>query len=549
MLKKNFLIIITIAVVAGFLGFWFYRERIFSKEILRLEILGPESSKVGEEIEYTVKYKNNGNFVLEEPKLVFQLPGNSLTEDGKFRIVQDLKDIYPGDENFVKIKTRLLGQENDLKVAKASLSYIPKNLTARYESDTTFTTKIQAVPITFDIDSPLKAEKGKDLQYSINYFSNIDYPLENLSIKIDSGTGFNFEKSDPVSLDKSEWKISTLDKGEGGRIKIIGKIAPEASNQISLSATFGMWQDDQFIPIKKAAKDIQIIEPLLFISQQINGSSNYSASLGDTLHYEIFIRNIGSTPFDDLFIISRLSGSVLDLSTLHSADGQARPNDNMIVWDSRQVPGIRRIEPQQEAKVEFDVKLKENWFPSDSERNGSAIKNHVDVLGISQEFETKVNSKLEFSQQAFYSTVNEIQNSGPMPPKAGETTTYTVVWKISNNLNDAKNIKVKTILPQGISLTSKIIPESQSANFSFDSTSREIIWSAGDLPANGQNSLSFQISFTPSLYQRGRAATLLGPAAIVGEDQFTGSAIQSASPSIDTNLPNDNGNSGKGTVQ
>ena len=76
-----------------------------------------------------------------------------------------------------------MGKEGDLKTAKASLSYMPKNLTVRYESDTTFTTKIDAVPITLDFDLPTKVEKGKDLQYSINYFSNIDYPLENLKHK------------------------------------------------------------------------------------------------------------------------------------------------------------------------------------------------------------------------------------------------------------------------------------------------------------------------------------------------------------------------------
>src|SRR3989338_8478770 len=111
--------------------------------------------------------------------------------------MQNLKDIYPGDEEFVKFKTRLLGKEGDLKSAKASLSYIPKNLTAPFESGTTFTTKIETVPITLDFDLPSKIEKGKDLQYSINYFSNIDYPLENLSLKIDPADGFNFISSEP----------------------------------------------------------------------------------------------------------------------------------------------------------------------------------------------------------------------------------------------------------------------------------------------------------------------------------------------------------------
>ncbi len=304
MSKKLIFIILFIVIVLGFLGFWYYRNTIFSKEILKLEILGPDSAKVGDEIEYTVKYKNNGNFVLEQPKLIFELPDNSLTEDGKTRFEKDLKDIYPGVEEIVQFNGRLLGKESDLKVAKAYLSYVPKNITARYESNTTFTTKIDTVAINLDFDLPSKIEKGKEISYSLNYFSNIDYPLENLSIKIDSINGFNFESSNPSSLDNSEWKLQTLNKAQGGRINVKGTITASTNSHITFGATLGMWQNGSFVAIKQANADVEIINPLLFISQQINGSSNYIVSPGEKLHYEIFFRNIGSSSFDNLFMIS-----------------------------------------------------------------------------------------------------------------------------------------------------------------------------------------------------------------------------------------------------
>src|SRR3989339_1381744 len=284
MTKKTFLIIFG-SILAISVAFWFWRESMFSKEILRVDIVGTDAAKVGEEIEYTVKYKNNGNFVLENPKLIFVMPDNSLTEDGKTIINQDLKDIYPGGEEIVKIKTRLLGKEGDLKTAKASLSYTPKNLTVKYESDTTFTTKIDSVPVTLDFDLPSKAEKGKSLQYSINYFSNVDYPLENLSLKISFASGFDFSSSDPVSLDNSEWKLQTLNKAQGGRVSIKGNISADASQNLTFSAELGMKQNGNFIVIKQATKDVQVIQPLLLITQQINGSSDYVASPGETLNY------------------------------------------------------------------------------------------------------------------------------------------------------------------------------------------------------------------------------------------------------------------------
>ncbi|MDP2741807.1 MAG: hypothetical protein Q8O66_03945, partial [bacterium] len=476
--------LLSVIIIGGFVGFWFYRERIFSKEILKVDILSKDITKTGDEIEYTVKYKNNGNFVLEQPRLVFEFPKNSLTEDGKTRIAQDLKDIYPGDEEFVKFKGRLLGKENDLKVAKAFISYIPKNITARYEADTTFTTKIETTPITLDFDLASKVEKGKEVKYLVNYFSNIDYPLENLSLKMETVNGFDFEESDPPSLDKSEWKLQTLNKAEGGRVSVKGKIVASTGGRLNFGAKIGIWLDGEFVVLKEAQKEVEVIEPLLFISELVNGSSNYIAIPGEKLHYEVFFRNIGSSPFDNLFAIVKLDGSAVDISTIQSSEGQVQANSNLIIWDWKQVPILMRLDVQQEGKIEFDVKVKDNWTSSDSEKNNVVIKSNVNISQIVQEFATKVNSKLEILQKGYYQN-SAISNSGPIPSVSGQATTYTITWDVKNYFNDVKNVKVRAILPQNVSLTGKILPESESSKFSFDNNSREITWSAGDISAGG----------------------------------------------------------------
>lgn len=553
MSKKAIFLILLAVVVVGFFAYIIYIGSMFSKEILKLEIIGPDSTKTGEEIEYTVKYKNNGNFVLEQPKLIFEMPENSLTEDGKTRITQNLKDIYPGDEEIVKFKTRLLGKDNDLKTAKASLTYVPKNITASYESDTSFTTKIETTPITLGFDLPSKLEKGKEVQYSINYFSNIDYPLENLSIKVEPISGFDFVSSVPSSLDNLEWKLQTLNKSQGGRITIKGKVNADTNQTLTFSAKLGVRVNGNFVVIKEAAADVQSIQPLLFISQQVNGSSNYVASPGETLHYQVFFRNIGSSPFDNLFIIARLDGSALDMSTTQAEGGQIQPNDNMIVWDSKQASQLRHLDVQQESEVDFNVKVKSNWVPTNQDGNDTLITNEINISQITQKFTIKVNSGLVISQRAYYKDQG-ISNSGLIPPKVGKATTYTITWDIKNYFSDTKNVKVKAVLPQNISLTGQILPQDQLSSFSFDSASREIVWSAGDILAgtgvNGDPvSLSFQVSLTPSALQKGTTAPLIGEVNILGENQFTGTVITAKDSAVNTSLPDDFANSGGGIVQ
>lgn len=553
-MNKKIIYLIIFAVVIGFIGFLYYRGGIFSKEILRLEILGPDSAKIGDEIEYTIKYKNSGNFVLEHAKLVFELPPNSLTEDGKMMIIQNLNDIYPGNEDSVRLKARLLGKDEDLKTAKAILSYIPKNITATYESRTSFITKIDANPITLDFDLPTKVELEKDLQYSINYFSNVDYPLENLSIRVDPIDGFNFKSSEPSSLDSLEWKLPTLSKAQGGRINIIGKALAGNDKNLSFVARIGMWQNGNFVVIKEVSKDVQVIQPLLFISQQVNGSSSYVASPGEILNYNISFRNIGSTPFENLFMVVRLDSTALDLSTIQpSIGGQAQTNDNMIVWSYNQVSELRNLGVQQEGRVSFSVKVKNDWAPSGADADGAVINDEVNISQITQKFSIKVNSGLVISQKAFYQS-SDIENSGPTPPEAGKTTTYTINWELKNYFSDAKNVKVKTTLPLGVNLTGKIAPQNESANFSYDSVSREIVWSAGDILAGtGVRGdpviLSFQVSITPSASQKGFTVPLIGLVQISGENQFTNTIILAQDAAVSTALPDDPINSGGGVIQ
>src|SRR3989344_6369729 len=356
MSKRNKIIIVVVVVALLIGGFLYLKGGIFSKEILKLEILGKDTAKAGDEIEYTIKYKNNGNFVLQSPKLTFDLPENSLTENTSVRTRQDLEDIYPGDEEFVKVKVRLLGKEGDLKVARASLSYVPKNLTARYESNTTFTTKLQDAPMTLDFDLPSKVEQGKELSYSINYFSNIDYPLENLSLKVDPVNGFEIISTDPKSLDGFEWKLKTLNKAQGGRITIKGKVLATKDQKLTFVAKLGKWQNGNFIVIKEKSVDVAVIQPLLYISQQVNGSASYVASPGETLNYKISFTNIGSSPFDDILIVTQLDGAALDTSTIKAPDGQVQ--SNVIIWAPQQLKKLERLGVQEKAEVDFSVKVR-----------------------------------------------------------------------------------------------------------------------------------------------------------------------------------------------
>ena len=548
MRKKFITFLILIAGISGIVGFWNWKSNIYSKETLKLEILGPETIELAKEFEYIIKYKNNGTIRLEEPKLIFEYPSHSILEAGKsFRQeigAGELGDaIYPGEEKTISFKARLIGKEGEALIAKAELTYRPKNLKARYESSTTFTTVIKSTPLTFEFDLPSKIESGKDLKFRLNYFSNIDYPLLNLRVVAEYPSGFEFVESEPSSLEKVEWELPPLNRAEGGRIEILGKIRGEVREQKLFKAKLGIWQEGEFVVLKEITKGVEIIQPALWVFQQINGSPQYVANPGDQLHYEIFFKNVGAETLFNLSLVTTLIGDIFDFQTLNSPEGDFHLGDNSIVWEWRRVRALQFLGPGEEGKVEFWVKLKKDWeIPS---LEGKAeIKNQVYLSQVKEEFSNKVNSKLEISQKGFFQDEIFGNSGSTIPPRVGEATTYTIIWLAKNYYNDVKDVKVKAFLPQNVKLTGKIFPEEESSKFAFDSQSREIVWNVGDLKVgsgvlNPPPNISFQIEYLPDENQRGSIPDLISQAKITAEDSWTRETLEATSPAINTTLPDD----------
>lgn len=542
MRNKAILSIMILAVLSGIFGFWYYQRNIYSKDILRLEILGPDEAVTAEEIEYAVKYKNNGNIRLEEPRLIFEYPEYSIVSDGKgIRQEIVLEDIYPGQSNTLYFKGRLLGKEGDIKKARALLSYKPKNLKARYESETSNAVKIKSAPLNLEFDLSSKIESGGDLSFRLNYFSNANYPLSDLGIKIEYPSNFEFLGSSPKTLGENEWDIGLLNKAEGGRIEISGNLKGELEEEKIFKAQLGAWQEGSFVILKESIRAVKIVTPSLYISQQVNGSPQYVANPGDILHYEIFFKNIGDEPLRNLFLVAKLEGKPFDFQTLKAPSGEFEPGDNSAVFDWRKISDLQFLDAREEGKVEFWVNLKDVWETLGPQDLNPIIRSRVYLSQARHELATKVNSKIEVIQEAYYAD-EVFGNAGPIPPEAGKTTTYTITWRAKNYYNDANNVKVKAVLGQGVNLTGRIFL--YDSPLTFDSNSREVVWKLDNLSAGkgifgpGYN-VSFQVALTPIVSQKGRIIELINKAVITGEDQFTGQIISGEAKAVDTTLPDD----------
>ncbi|MDP2950991.1 MAG: hypothetical protein Q8N55_01260, partial [bacterium] len=156
--KPLLFLFVILLITASALGLWYFRGNSWGKKEVKLEILNMEQAQAGEEVVYTVKFKNNGKAALEELELAFEFPENSLpltksdatttevlNEVAFNRAIKYLETLYSGEERTVEFRATVFGKESDILEAKAFLTYRPQNLKAKFESKTTSSLRISTV--------------------------------------------------------------------------------------------------------------------------------------------------------------------------------------------------------------------------------------------------------------------------------------------------------------------------------------------------------------------------------------------------------------------
>jgi hypothetical protein len=157
------------------------------------------------------------------------------------------------------------------------------------------------------------------------------------------------------------------------------------------------------------------------------------------------------------------------------------------------------------------------------------------------ELTIKVNSKLGIDAKGYHEDTF-LPNSGPIPPKVAQTTTYTIYWYVTNPSNDVENARVEAILPSNVEWLNKFKPAS--SNFRYDNLNRRIVWDIGTLSA-GTGALSpakyvaFQVGLTPSAPQINQVVTLVNQSVITGKDSFTGVDLKTTDAQIGSDVQDD----------
>lgn len=527
--KKIILIflLVMIIILAGSI-WWLYRDNVTSRGDLLLELIAPETVVIGQPVEYTLRLKNQGNFTLTNAELLFEFPRYAQPmEPNETMIRRQLEeDIYPGQEQQFVFQAKIFGQEKEILTAKAKVDYQVQGLKTYYTADTSAMTVVSSVPLTLEISLPQSVAPNEDFQFSLNYFSALNETLENVGLRLSTTKGFQLISSNPSDEEPGEWQIPFLVSQDGGRIRLVGRADAEIP-EVVLNVQLGVWTEQGFATLKRVSRKIEVSEAPIHLSFQTNGSFDYVADPGDSLHCQVYFRNVAEKPLENQFLTISLNGDYLDLESLRATQGTYQPGHNSILWDWRAIPELRFLDRDEEGQVDFWIDLKESW-PVRS--MNPQVELEVEIGSIRQVFTIKINSRLELVQRV-YADNEFFDDIGPIPLQLNETTKYTVFWELKNTYNLVGDIWAAVELPKEAMLTDMVFPEEEKSKLVFSPEDNRLIWEVGQLEPEQKAILAFQLVTTP------RSASsldspLIGLTEVQGKDLWTEQVISTTSPEV-----------------
>jgi len=505
----------------------------------------------GGELNLQITIGNQNTVPIESATLILEYPGGtqSLTEQGKelFRERKELNRIQAGEVVNIPVGARVFGEENEEKIVRASVEYRVQGSNATFFKEAEeFRFKISSSPVVLFVENVSKSASGQEVELKLSVSSNSPSPVSDILVKAEYPAGFEYIDSTPAPVSgRDTWSVSSVAPAEKKSITLKGVLTGKQDEKKIFKFTVGVANERDKLTLASVfttqTEEILIEQPFLDLAVAINGKSDNELVLvpGTAAEGTITLTNSLSVAIRDAKIQLHIEGESFDES--HVAGGFYDSTTDTITWDASSFDVLQVLEPGRSATVVFGITPKDNASTARTPQISLSISAEAKRLSedsVSQRLtgtlqkNIKVESVVQLLSSVFYSA-GAFPNTGPVPMRAEEATTYSVMMYVKNGTNAMADGVVTAMLPPYVTWLDKTTTPTV---FTYNPQTREVSWKVGDLEAGKEREVEFQISVRPSLTQVGDLLTLVNTQRLKATDRFTGTTLRSESLPLTSHL-------------
>ncbi len=551
-LKSNFWL--TLILFLGLTGAFYFAVGFPGSDVALNVSASPGEPKVGVPFDLKVDFANNSRNSVKDVRLQLNLPnGAVLIPNGddavKARNLGEIKSGGLQSEIFRVLGVPAEGNDREFTV---TASYSSEGLVARFEKKTKFTVRLADTGVSLSLKAPNKVFSGEEFE-TIAEYKKPENEFPGLRLEFNYPETFVLMPSSPDPDVRNQiWNI----KKNEGKIIVRGKVDLPDESVFTIKATLVTKLQDKDYQLTSSSADIAISKSPLSLNISLSDGSSPAYYPGEDLNYTLNFRNNTEVALQALTLRAQLLGAMYDFQSLKSGGSFSNVN-NTIIWDSRNISDLKSLGPGESRNINFSIKLKPDYPIRRLNDKNFALKVkaraesptvpylvNADKTVSSAVLESKVGGKIAVRALGYFRDAPAgILNDGPLPPRLGTPTDFTIHFVLTNYSTDVSGVEVRARLEDGVVFTGKVKANTSSVPESV-SDSGEVVWKIDRLFATAgitgdKPEAVFQVRATPRSNHVGSYMPLISGTEVKAHDEFTGVSLNFTSLPITTRLEGD----------
>jgi hypothetical protein len=556
--KRAFIVSAIFFAVSAIVALIVFRGgfNIISANKVEMDFVGPVAIAAGEELSFDIVIKNQNTTKLINTELYIDFPDGTkksidLTQDLN-HLKEEVGTVEARASARRTIRSALFGKAQDTKSIKVTLQYGVQSSNGVFKKEKSYDLILSSSPLTLDIRKPAEVGSGENINLEVDVVSNSSVPLTNLLLAAEYPFGFQFQSSNPApTADNAIWHIPVLNPGEKKTFIISGRTEGQENDQQYFKFNVGAQSQINLKSIATQylsdAQPIRIRRPQIGVNILLNDSSSkeIAANPGSQVRSRIQIVNNMNTQLADAKIDIVFGGRAFDPVSPDVPGGLYRLPTQTVSWDRTSLPSLALLGPGERIDLSFTFSslspavlaaLKNGTITMDVKITGTAAATSEQINSLIPRV-VKIQPTLALQSKILYS-IGPFQNTGPVPPRSEQITTYTAVWSISRSTNDIADAEVRATLPSYVTWMGTTSPTTE--NITWIPERNEVIWRVGNIQAGSAGSLArevaFQVSIKPGFSQIRSRPDLVQNIVLRAVDAFTRNPLTIGSPNLNTIL-------------
>jgi len=458
-------------VALGAAGYLFYfGGNSVSVDKITVEILGPTTIAGGDIVPLSLTITNRNPVSIENATVEINFPNGTISADGTLsaypRYTENIGTLASGATVTRSIKAIVFGGAGQALVLPISVSFGTSGSNSVFIKKDTYALAVTSTPLSVSVDTLTETVSGKPITFTLNVRSNATVPLSNVILSSTFPFGFIVSDSS-LPLSGSSFILGTLQPGDARTVTLTGALSGQNNEQRVFHFTVGTSKSvsDQTLAVNYMTQDatITITAPFIATSLSINGDTRADIVVAPGSFHNVTVSYANTLPTSvtNAEIAISLSGSVIDYDSIRTANGFYRSVDRTVVFNRDTDPSLSKLAPGASGIGSFtfstlpagsSVVTPSMTFTTSVSGTRVGESNVPEQINASTVKTVKIATAIALLSSSLHSS-GPISNSGPIPPRAGQATTYTIQLSARNGGSTIADGIVSATLPSYVSYT------------------------------------------------------------------------------------------------